>query len=63
MSLYFLEKRRKIEGLYQQLEPVRNKQKELILIDMEKLTSDNINFLELEEEVLLTKILKLKMTA
>lgn len=63
MSLYFLEKRRKIEGLYQQLELVRNKQKELILIDMEKLTSDNINFLELEEEVLLTKILKLKMTA
>lgn len=63
MSLFFLEKRRKIEGLYQQLELVRNKQKELILIDMEKLTSDNINFLELEEEVLLTKILKLKMTA
>ncbi|MCW8850453.1 MAG: hypothetical protein OQJ81_10785 [Melioribacteraceae bacterium] len=62
MSLYFLEKRRQIEGLYRQLELVRNKQKDLIAKDIEKLTTDNISLLELEEEYLLSKILKLKAT-
>ncbi len=62
MSLNFLEKRRQVEGLYRQLDLVRSKQKKLFVMDVEKLTFDNINLLEMEEEYLLNKILKLKVT-
>ena len=63
LSLYFLEKRRQIEGLYRQLELVRNRQKRLFVKDVEKLTFGNISLLEKEEEHILSKILKLKVTA
>ena len=62
MSLNFLEKRRQVEGLYRQLDLVRSKQKKLFTFEVEKLTFDNINLLEMEEEYLLNKILKLKVT-
>ena len=58
-----LERRRQIEGLYRQLELVRRKQKNLIISDTEYLTIDNINLLEIEEENLLSRILRLKATA
>ncbi len=58
-----LERRRQIEGLYRQLEMVRRKQKNLLISNTEFLTLDNINFLEMEEENLLSRILKLKATA
>jgi len=60
MSIFMLERRRQIEGLYRQLELVRLKQKELIISNIELLTSDNISLLELEEEHLLSRILRLK---
>lgn len=62
MSLNFLEKRRQVEGLYRQLDEVRNKQKKLIIWEVENLTFHNINLLEMEEEYILNKILKLKVT-
>ena len=62
VSLNFLEKRRQVEGLYRQLDLVRSKQKKLFAFEVEKLTFDNINLLEMEEEYLLNKILKLKVT-
>jgi hypothetical protein len=58
-----LERRRQIEGLYQQLDLVRRKQKNLIISNIEYLTLDNINLLEIEEENLLSRILRLKATA
>ncbi len=63
MSIFMLERRRQIEGLYRQLEMVRRKQKNLLISNTEFLTLDNINFLEMEEENLLSRILKLKATA
>lgn len=63
MGIFMLERRRQIEGLYRQLELVRRKQKNLIISDTEYLTIDNINLLEIEEENLLSRILKLKATA
>lgn len=63
MGIFMLERRRQIEGLYRQLELVRRKQKNLIISDTEYLTIDNINLLEIEEENLLSRILRLKATA
>ena len=60
MSLFFLEKRRKIENMYRKLELVRLDMKFLLINNTECLTSDNINLLEMEEEALLGKIIKLK---
>ena len=60
MSLFFLETRREIEAMYRKLEVVRLDMKFLIINSIERLTSDNINLLELEEELLLGKIIKLK---
>ena len=60
MSLYLLEKRREIEGLYKKLKFVREQLKTMVNINSEYSTYDNIGFLEFEEESLLTKILKLK---
>ena len=60
MRLFFLETRREIEAMYRKLEVVRLDMKFLIINSTERLTSDNINLLELEEEVLLGKIIKLK---
>jgi hypothetical protein len=57
-----LERRRQIEGLYRQLELVRMKQKNLLISDTEYLTIDNIHLLDIEEESLLSRILKLKAT-
>lgn len=62
MSIFMLERRRQIEGLYRQLELVRRKQKNLLVSDTEYLTVDNIHLLEIEEETLLSRILKLKST-
>jgi hypothetical protein len=62
MSIFMLERRRQIEGLYRQLELVRRKQKNLLVSDTEYLTVDNIHLLEIEEETLLSRILKLKAT-
>ncbi len=62
MSIFMLERRRQIEGLYRQLELVRKKQKNLLVSDTEYLTVDNIHLLEIEEETLLSRILKLKAT-
>ena len=63
MGFFMLERRRQIEGLYQQLDLVRRKQKNLIISNIEYLTLDNINLLEIEEENLLSRILRLKATA
>ena len=60
MSLYFLEKRRKIEGLYRKLEQIREEIKNLALNNSEYATPENINFLEIEEESIIARILKLK---
>jgi len=60
MSLFFLERRREIEGMYGMLELVRLDMKFLLINNTDCLTSDNINLLELEEEMLLSKIIKLK---
>ena len=60
MSLYFLETRRKIEGLYRKLAQVREQIKNLTLTNSEYATPENISFLEMEEESIITKILKLK---
>lgn len=63
MGIFMLERRRQIEGLYQQLDLVRRKQKNLIISNIEYLTLDNINLLEIEEDNLLSRILRLKATA
>lgn len=63
MGFFMLERRRQIEGLYQQLDLVRRKQKNLIISNIEYLTLDNINLLEIEEDNLLSRILRLKATA
>ena len=60
MSIFMLERRRQIEGLYRQLELVRMKQKNLLISNTEYLTIDNIHLLDIEEETLLSRILKLK---
>ena len=60
MSLYFLEKRRTIEGLYRKLEQVREQIKNFAITNSEYATPENISFLEMEEESIITKILKLK---
>ena len=60
MSIFMLERRRQIEGLYRQLELVRMKQKNLLISNTEYLTIDNIHLLDIEEETFLSRILKLK---
>ncbi|MCB0729592.1 MAG: hypothetical protein KDC88_01055 [Ignavibacteriae bacterium] len=60
MSILVLEKRRKMEFLYRELERVRNQMKSLLTINVDELTIGNIRLLELEEEKLLSKLLKMK---
>ena len=60
MGIYFLDRRRKIEGVYRELEFVKSQMKSLIMMNTEQLTSDNIRLLELEEEKLLGRIVQLK---
>ena len=54
------ERRSQIENLYQHLELVRLNMRSLINDNIENLTSDNLYLLEMEEEKLINKIIKLK---
>lgn len=60
LSIYFLEKRREIEGVYKELANVKSQMKALLFDSTDNLTSENIRLLELEEEKLLSKIVRLK---
>lgn len=60
MSIQFLERRREIEGLYKKLKIIREQINFLINGHSEYATPDNIGLLELEEESILTRIVKLK---
>ena len=63
MGINWLEKRNQIESLYHNLELVRSNMKSLITKNLENLTSDNLYLLELEEEKILSRIIKLKTIA
>ena len=54
------ERRNQIERLYHRLEMVRALMKALIIDNLENLTSDNIHILEMEEERIISRIIRLK---
>ena len=60
MGIHLQHRRNQIESLYHHLELVRLNMKTLITNNLENLTSDNLHILELEEEKILSRILKLK---
>jgi len=60
MELQLHERRNQIEAMYHNLEIVRSNMRSLITNNFENLTSDNLHLLELEEEKLLSRIIKLK---
>jgi type III secretory pathway lipoprotein EscJ len=60
MEIQYSYRREQIEKLYYNLEIVRSNMKDLITNNLENLTPDNLHILELEEEKILSRILKLK---
>ena len=63
MGVQWLERRKQIESLYHHLELVRANMKSLITNNHENFTPDNIQLLEIEEEKILSRIVKLKTLA
>ena len=63
MGVQWLDRRQQIESLYHHLELVRANMKALITNNLENLTPDNVQLLEMEEEKILSRIVKLKALA
>ena len=63
MGVQWYERRQQIESLYHHLELVRANMKALITKNHANLTPDNIELLEIEEEKILSRIVKLKVLA
>lgn len=60
MGVQFQRRRNQIENLYHHLEDVRTNMRSLITNNLDNLTLDNLHILEMEEERILSRILKLK---